>query len=88
MLGLMKDTELLDRLRLIRTSHIGPITCQHLLKRYCTVRDALSAIPELSARGEQKLKFCPLETAERNWHLFANLGQNCHAMARIAAAMA
>ncbi|MGB1367533.1 MAG: hypothetical protein ACPG6Y_06330, partial [Candidatus Puniceispirillaceae bacterium] len=27
----MKDTELLDRLRLIRTSHIGPITCQHLL---------------------------------------------------------
>ncbi|MGB1960588.1 MAG: hypothetical protein ACPHRH_05570, partial [Candidatus Puniceispirillaceae bacterium] len=26
MLGLMKDTELLDRLRLIRTSHIGPIT--------------------------------------------------------------
>ncbi|MGB1554071.1 MAG: DNA-protecting protein DprA, partial [Candidatus Puniceispirillaceae bacterium] len=52
----MKDTELLDRLRLIRTSHIGPITCQHLLKRYGTVRDALSAIPELSARGGRKLK--------------------------------
>jgi len=45
----MKDAELLDRLQLIRTSHFGPITCQHLLKRYGTVRDALSAIPELSA---------------------------------------
>ena len=49
----MKDAELLDRLRLIRTSHIGPITCQHLLKRYCTERNALSAIPELSARVVQ-----------------------------------
>ena len=64
MLGLMKDTELLERLRLIRTSHIGPITCQHLLKRFGTGRDALSAIPELSARGGQKLKLCPMETAE------------------------
>ena len=50
MLGLAKDTELLV-VRLIRTRHIGPITYQHLLKRYGTVRDALSAIPELSARA-------------------------------------
>ena len=65
MLGLMKDTQLLDRLRLIRTSHIGPITCQHLPKHYGTVRDALSAIPELSAHGGRKLKLFPMETAEK-----------------------
>ena len=60
MLELMRDTELLDRLWLIRTSHIGPITCQHLLKRYGTMRDALFAIPELSARGGRKLKLFPM----------------------------
>ena len=65
MLGLIKGTEFLIGLRLIRTIHIGPITCQHLLKRFGTGRDALSAIPELSARGGQKLKLRPMETAEK-----------------------
>ena len=89
MLGLIKDTELLDRLRLIRTSHIGPITCQHLLKRYGTVRDALSAIPELSARGGRKLKLCPLETAEKELALIRQSGAEllCHGQENYPAAL-
>jgi len=85
----MKDTELLDRLRLIRTSHIGPITCQHLLKRYGTVRDALSAIPELSARGGRKLKLCPLETAEKELALIRQSGAEllCHGQENYPAAL-
>jgi len=89
MLELMKDTELLDRLRLIRTSHIGSITCQHLLKRYGTVRDALSAIPELSARGGRKLKLCPLETAEKELALIRQSGAEllCHGQENYPAAL-
>ena len=42
MLSRMDDTELLDRLRLIRTNHIGPITCQLLLRRYGSPLDLRS----------------------------------------------
>ncbi len=36
MLSRIDDTELFDRLRLIRTNHIGPITCRLLSWRYGT----------------------------------------------------
>ena len=65
MLSRMDDTELLDRLRHIRTNHIGPITCQLLLRRYGTPAAALQAIPELSAKGGQKLKLCLRDTVEK-----------------------
>ena len=42
MLLRMDDTELLDRLRLIRTNHIRPITCQLLLRRYGSPLDLRS----------------------------------------------
>jgi DNA processing protein len=51
MLFHMDDKHLIGRLRIIRTSHIGPVTCQLLLRRYNTPKAALQAIPELFARG-------------------------------------
>ena len=74
MLSRMDDTELLDRLRLIRTNHIGPITCQLLLRRYGTPAAALQAIPELSAKGGRKLKLCPRDTAEKELQLIRDAG--------------
>ena len=51
MLSHMNNKDLIDRLRPIRTSHIGPVTCQLLLRRYNTPKAALQAMPELCARG-------------------------------------
>lgn len=43
--------ELLDRLRLIRSPRIGPITYYQLIRRFGTPRAALEAIPRLAARA-------------------------------------
>lgn len=43
--------DLLDRLRLIRSANIGPITYFHLIRRFGTPRAALEAIPQLAVRG-------------------------------------
>ena len=51
----MDFDEKINRLRLIRTPYIGPVTCRLLLQRYGTAAAALAAVPELSARGGRKL---------------------------------
>jgi DNA processing protein len=44
------DQDLLDRLRLIRSANIGPVTYFQLLRRFGTASAALDAIPGLAAR--------------------------------------
>ena len=80
MLSCMDDKDLIDRLRLIRTSHIGPVTCQLLLRRYNTPKAALQAIPELSARGGRRLKACTIEVAEKELSQIRKSGAEliCH----------
>ncbi len=46
--------ELLDRLRLIRSANIGPITYFQLMRRFGTARAALEAIPGLASKGGGK----------------------------------
>lgn len=46
--------DLLDRLRLIRSANIGPVTYYQLLQRFGTPRATLEAIPELAARAGGK----------------------------------
>lgn len=43
-----------DRLRLIRSGQIGPVTYFHLINRFGSARAALEAIPMLAARGGGK----------------------------------
>lgn len=43
-----------DRLRLIRTPHIGPVAFRHLLLRFGTAGRALEALPDLAARGGKR----------------------------------
>ncbi len=45
------DQDRLDRLRLIRSSRIGPVTYFQLIQRFGTARAALDAVPRLAARG-------------------------------------
>jgi len=45
------DEDRLDRLRLIRTPHVGPVAYRQLLARFGTATRALDALPELAARG-------------------------------------
>jgi len=51
----MNQRERVNRLRLIRTPFIGPVTYRQLLLRYETADKALAAVPELSSRGGRKL---------------------------------
>ncbi len=44
-------SDTIDRLRLIRSAQIGPISYRHLLARFGTASAALAAIPDLATRG-------------------------------------
>ena len=46
--------DLIDRLRLIRTPGIGPVTYRQLLLRFGNAEAALAAIPDLARRGGGK----------------------------------
>jgi DNA processing protein len=47
----LSDKERLDRLRLIRTENVGPVTFRSLLRRFGSARAAIEALPELARRG-------------------------------------
>ena len=46
--------DLVDRLRLVRTSGIGPVTFRQLLRRFGSASAALEAVPDLARRGGGK----------------------------------
>ncbi|MDF2493987.1 DNA-processing protein DprA [Sphingomonas sp.] len=45
-----------DRLRLIRTAGVGPVTYRQLLRRFGTARAAIEALPELARRGGGRVR--------------------------------
>ena len=58
--------DLLDRLRLIRSPSIGPVSYRHLMARFGTARAALDALPDLARRGGGAApKVMPAAEAER-----------------------
>jgi DNA processing protein len=46
--------ELVDRLRLVRTTGIGPVTFRQLIRRFGSAAAALNAVPDLARRGGGK----------------------------------
>ncbi len=50
----LSDIEKRDRLRLIRSPHVGPVTFRDLITRFGSATDALDALPELAKRGGRK----------------------------------
>ena len=53
-MSIAAEQDLLDRLRLIRSANIGPVTYFHLLARFGNAAAALAAIPQLAARSGGK----------------------------------
>jgi len=51
----MDENEKLARIRLIRTRQTGPMTLSLLIQRHGSAVKAVTAIPELAARGGRKL---------------------------------
>ena len=47
----MNPAEIVDRLRLIRTESVGPITYRRLMERFQTAEAALDALPDLARAG-------------------------------------
>jgi DNA processing protein len=80
------DQDRLDRLRLIRSANIGPVTYFQLLQRFGTARAALDAIPQLAARGGGKAPViakladvaAEIETVERLGARYLFLGQGLY----------
>ncbi len=71
----LTDTEKLDRLRLIRSENVGPVTFRQLLHRYRTAADALDALPMLARRGGRRsIQVAKEEDATREWDGLAKAG--------------
>ncbi len=56
--------ERLDRLRLIRTENVGPITFRDLMRRFGSAGAAIDALPELSRRGGRRRPLRPCTVAD------------------------
>src|SRR5262245_29520317 len=63
----LSDKERLDRLRLIRSENVGPVTFRSLLRRFGSARAAIEALPDLARRGGRNtpLRICATAQAER-----------------------
>ena len=48
------SNDLVDRLRLVRSPGIGPVTYRQLIARFGSASAALDAVPDLAARGGGK----------------------------------
>ncbi|WP_420143254.1 DNA-processing protein DprA [Sphingobium sp.] len=61
----MSERERFDRLRLIRSPRIGPVSYRQLIARFGTAGEALRAIPDLAARGGGKASVAEAGAVER-----------------------
>ncbi|MBV8912981.1 MAG: DNA-protecting protein DprA [Acetobacteraceae bacterium] len=72
----MNAQEIRDRLRLVRTEGVGPITYRRLLNRYRSATEALDALPGLARAGGRAspLRIPRADAAERELELLAGFG--------------
>jgi DNA processing protein len=70
----LSDAERLDRLRLIRSDSVGPVTFGELVGHFGSAGAALEALPALARRSGRQIRVCPLADAEREIEKIAALG--------------
>ncbi|GEO80180.1 DNA processing protein DprA [Pararhodospirillum oryzae] len=72
----MASFEKLDRLRLIRSENVGPVTWRRLMERYGSATRALDALPGLARNGgrARPIKVCPTAAARRELETLERLG--------------
>lgn len=69
------DSDIFDRLRLIRSPNVGPISYRQLVARFGTAGKALEALPDLAARiGGRKFIAAQPEAIHREMEHLARLG--------------
>ncbi len=63
----LKNTSLMDALRLIRSENVGPATFFNVIHHYGSAAKALEMLPELAKRGGRKrpIKRCDINVAEQ-----------------------
>jgi DNA processing protein len=61
----MSERDRFERLRLIRSPRIGPVSYRQLLARFGSAGEALRAIPDLAARGGGKASVADVGAVER-----------------------
>ncbi|HEX7875966.1 MAG TPA: DNA-processing protein DprA [Sphingobium sp.] len=61
----MSEQERFDRLRLIRSPRIGPVTFRQLMARFGNAGEALRAVPELATRGGGKARIADAGVVEQ-----------------------
>jgi DNA processing protein len=71
----VSDIDIFDRLRLIRSPNVGPISYRQLIARFGTASTALEALPDLAARvGGRKLTAAGPEAIHREIEYLARVG--------------
>jgi DNA processing protein len=72
----MSPRERINRIRLIRSQNVGPVTFRKLLGRFKSAGAALDALPDLARQGgiRKTLRICNIETAEQEISAVDNLG--------------
>jgi DNA processing protein len=72
----LSDAERLDRLRLIRSQNVGPVTFRQLIERFGSGAAALDALPALARRGGRagRIKICSADSARQEIEQMRQLG--------------
>jgi DNA processing protein len=65
----ISDTERLNRLRLLRSENVGPVSWRQLMEAFGSGTKALEALPEMARRGGRKrpYKICSKSVVEDEW---------------------
>lgn len=66
----------IDRLQLIRSPRVGPVTYRQLISRFGSAQAALGALPDLAARGGGKYELASRASVEAEMQAVANAGAN------------
>lgn len=72
----LDDGERLACLRLIRSTHVGPVTFRDLINHYGGAKAALDALPHLSRRAGRSIRICPASEAEAELDAARRIGAN------------
>jgi DNA processing protein len=57
--AVLDDAERLACLRLIRSTHVGPVTFRELINHFGSAKAALDGLPSLAQRASGRVKICP-----------------------------
>lgn len=60
----LSQQEAFDRIRLLRSPNIGPVSYRQLLRRFGTAGAALEALPDLAARGTRSYRAASVSVVE------------------------